>query len=646
MSFLLPATQAEEGKRNLLSGTFSQQDVERLLIQDDSWIPFPDYSDRAAWERIPEAKRKNYIAHAERYLNFAWTPVKATEYLEFSRSGNRIIMENPQNARRYALRSLALAELMEGRGRFMDDLVNGVFSFCEQGYWGLSACFYMYQRGKTKWDSNLGETNLPDIEDPIIDLWVAETGADLAWIWYMFHEAFDQISPVISQRLEQELRNRILEPYYSRMDYWWITGWGRGDSNNWNPWCNHNVMTTILLMEKDPAKKARGVYKSMTSVDVFFNGYGDDGACDEGPAYWNVAGGRAFDYLNMLNRALGGSVNLFQNELVKNIGRYMAKVYIGSGHYFVNFADASGKISPRGSLLYRYGEAIQDPSLASFGTWLMHRQNYDEAISGEPLGNVFDDLFLIDETWKKNPGAEPLYRESYLNDLQIAIAREQEGSNQGFYFAAKGGNNGESHNHNDVGSCIIHLNGEPVFVDAGVGTYTAQTFSADRYKIWSMQSNYHNLPVINGQGQLPGAKYTARNAEFVSNANTTLFSVDIAEAYPAEAAVKEWKRTYRLDRKKSLTITDQFVLQKNNGKTQIRFLTPLQCDLSRPGTVTLSNGEITLRMAYDARLLTPSIERQEIDDPKIVRVWGDHLNVLVFDCAPVQKAKTTFTLTH
>jgi hypothetical protein len=44
-------------------------------------------------------------------------------------------------------------------------------------------------------------------------------------------------------------------------------------------------------------------------------------------------------------------------------------------------------------------------------------------------------------------------------------------------MAIKGGNNGESHNHNDVGSFIIYTDGEPLFIDPGVGEYTAKTFS-------------------------------------------------------------------------------------------------------------------------------------------------------------------------
>ncbi len=75
------------------------------------------------------------------------------------------------------------------------------------------------------------------------------------------------------------------------------------------------------------------------------------------------------------------------------------------------------------------------------------------------------------------------------------------GSSLGWYLAAKGRYNAESHNHNDVGSFIVAVGGQPLLIDVGVETYTKNTFSAARYDIWTMQSEYHNLPVVDGQGQ-------------------------------------------------------------------------------------------------------------------------------------------------
>ncbi len=84
--------------------------------------------------------------------------------------------------------------------------------------------------------------------------------------------------------------------------------------------------------------------------------------------------------------------------------------------------------------------------------------------------------------------AEPLPGEVWLPDLQMMAARERPGTSEGLYVAAWGGHNGQSHNHNDVGNVIVYRDGRPLLVDAGVGEYTAKTFSPQRYEIWTMQS--------------------------------------------------------------------------------------------------------------------------------------------------------------
>jgi hypothetical protein len=41
----------------------------------------------------------------------------------------------------------------------------------------------------------------------------------------------------------------------------------------------------------------------------------------------------------------------------------------------------------------------------------------------------------------------------------VAAARLRQGSVNGLYFAALGGHNAESHNHNDVGNFVVYLDG-------------------------------------------------------------------------------------------------------------------------------------------------------------------------------------------
>ena len=69
-------------------------------------------------------------------------------------------------------------------------------------------------------------------------------------------------------------------------------------------------------------------------------------------------------------------------------------------------------------------------------------------------------------------------------------ARSRAASSEGLYVAAWGGHNAQSHNHNDVGNVLVFSDGQPVFVDAGAPTYTAETFSSKRYDNWSFQSAF------------------------------------------------------------------------------------------------------------------------------------------------------------
>jgi hypothetical protein len=131
--------------------------------------------------------------------------------------------------------------------------------------------------------------------------------------------------------------------------------------------------------------------------------------------------------------------------------------------------------------------------------------------------------------------------DTYFPDLKVMLLRDSENPKEGMFLAMKGGHNDESHNHNDVGSFVVYKNGLPVLIDAGVGEYTKQTFSPDRYKIWSMQSLYHNLPSFDGVGQHNGAQYKSKN-EVYSKEERSL-TLYITDAYPEECGLLSYSRS-------------------------------------------------------------------------------------------------------
>src|SRR5690349_8430680 len=330
VAVLLPVRAQERGKqRDILMKELASIDLATALITDDSWNHAPRYSDRAFWNNLPAEVRQGYLADAEKYLDYNWPVVKATDYLEIIRSGNRL--QEVYAGPRAALTALVMGELVEGKGRFIDQVINGVWYFCEQTWWGWSAHFYLQR----------APNGLPDVNEPTIDLGVGEMANNLAWTWHLFKEEFDKIHPLISIRLKDEIVKKVIEPYYARNDFWWMSlrpkeGYSvntpdnpwrdyKNDSNpnllvsakitgsgvnNWNPWVNYNMLNCILLLETDASKKRDGIRKLIHSLDQFPNSYPDDGGCDEGPSYWGVAGSVFYQSLALLKDVTGGSFDV------------------------------------------------------------------------------------------------------------------------------------------------------------------------------------------------------------------------------------------------------------------------------------------------------------------------------------------------
>ena len=168
-------------------------DLNKNLITDNSWNKLPDYKDRQFWQNVPANLRDEYISKAERFLDYNWPVVKATDYLEFIRSGDR--RQEAYSAPSNALNSLVMGELIEGKGRFIDQIINAVWYYSEQTWWGWSA-HLSFQKAPI---------GLPDVNEPTVDLGVGEIANDLSWTWYLFKDEFDKVHPLISSRLKQEI---------------------------------------------------------------------------------------------------------------------------------------------------------------------------------------------------------------------------------------------------------------------------------------------------------------------------------------------------------------------------------------------------------------------------------------------------------
>ncbi len=596
-------------QRNLLSGHFKLEDVKNSLVRKDDWKPFPQTA--AEWkERVPQAQLDEIVKRGEQLLGKEIPQVPATLLLEYVRTGNRSNYEAKSFARRNNLMDLVLAESVEDKGRFSDAIANYVWAICEETYWGVPA-----HLGTQK-----AKSGLPDVEDPIVELFGAETVSTLALTDYFVGEKLDKVSPLIRKRIYLEAYRKIFGPVNRLPVYSWMDPARK--VNNWDPWIMSNLMTANLLLEPDDTKRAANVYQYMKSTDVYLNGLGDDGGCDEGPSYWFAAGGAVFDTLETLQSATNNRINIYDEPLIKKMASYIYKMHIAD-NYFVNFADADPKFNGDGPMLYRFGKDIKDESLSQFGLYLYSRNTI-------PVGEGFEkprrirDMLTLNEIRESKPSYVPV-GEAWFSDIQVLTAR----TNSGLFLATHAGNNDESHNHNDVGDFIVYLGNEPVIIDAGRGNYTAKTFSSKRYELWFTQSQYHNLPIVNGFGQLAGKPYLAESVKQSSSGAATSLFMDISKAYPKEAGINFWNRTVDLNRAKDVVeISDDYSLAKAPMSLQQIFMTVCDVDISVAGKVKLTTpkGKI-LTLTYSQNDWAVATENPSTEEPEyssFATKWENH----------------------
>lgn len=592
--------------RDLLQKQATAERLQSLILAPDAWVRYPAYTDRKGWDAFTGALRDGIIKEGEKYLNYAWQVVKATDYLEYERSGSRTVMENPYNNNNKAISYLVFAELAEGKGRFTEQIINGIWQACEMSSWCLSAHLPVQQTRR----------NLPDFHETIIDLGSGDMGSFLSWTWYFLHHEFDKVNPIIAQRLSKEIHDRIMEPYMQRSDYWWQALSGKQDVlvNNWNPWVNSNVMTCYLLLESDPVKRAAGVYKTMRSTDQFINYVKSDGACEEGPSYWGHAAGKLYDYLQILYVATGGKISLFQEPMIRRMGEYISHSYVGND-WVVNFADASARGGGDDILIYRYGKAVNSPEMIAFAAYLLKKDNGKaDLVASRDFFRSIENVRTYGEL-KEQAAALPSFNDAWYPETQFLYLRY----GAGMFFAGKAGFNNESHNHNDVGTFNIYADTLPMIIDAGVGTYTRQTFGKERYGIWTMQSDYHNVPRINGVPQSFGAEFRAKDVYFDDKKEQ--FSLDLGSAYPVDAAVQSWHRTYNFN-SSGLIIREEFKLTALKAPNELHYLVWARPDLSKPGRVLLSKAGRTLQMQYDPKQFDAAFDTISLDDKRLSNVWG------------------------
>lgn len=551
-----------------------------------------------------EEAKNSILSIAEEYSSMEYEPILAHSYMRYEKNGNRSIYEGEYFNRRRMVWHLFLGEYIERKGRFLEKLIDGIWLILDECSWVIPA----HTKIRIDYVPKLPLQYKHEVD--IVDLFSAETGAMLSLVGYLGKNFLNEVTPIICDRIFYEVRRRVILPYLNYNDFWWM-GYVRKNINNWCPWISSNVLISCALLEPDMETRKNITRKAMEVIDHFTRNYHNDGGCDEGPNYWTVAGASYFDCLEILYDITGGYADVFDNPFIRSMGEYIAKFCIDSDeNYYINFADSGPRVNINKNLIVRFGRRTHSDVLWQFGL------NCKKAPTNVQMQyNLYRSLKnLYEENLLSESGSYQYPKKVWFGGIQVMIARESEKNSEGLFFAMKGGHNRESHNHNDVGQFVVYDNGKPLIIDVGVGTYCADTFNENRYKIWTMRSCYHNLPSFGDIDQKYGFEHHSEDVMYDEEHNK--LSMELKRAYPEESSLIRFVRTGELNHG-AITITDDIEL-KEQKKTTFHFML---ADQPR-----VKNGYIQLndqrKLYFDEKMLSAAVEEIQIEDPAIRKNWN------------------------
>lgn len=259
-------------------------------------------------------------AYGERALKEPMPSLSFRLYRQFSDTGERKAYEEAYFDRRGRLAAVTMLALDLSRPNAMQVLEDMLWDICGEYTWCLTA--------------HLG-TGEVDQVDGNIDLFAAETVHMLAEVVTIHAERLDRL---VIERIRFEAERRIFTPLYrDQRKFHWQTA-----DHNWSAVCGGCCgMAALLLLEDEPTLR-ESICQTVSCMDAFLSGYGEDGGCAEGIGYWVYGFGYFTYYAEMLREYSKGELDLLTGSKITAIAAFPLRVHLSGGTY-VNYSDSAEK---------------------------------------------------------------------------------------------------------------------------------------------------------------------------------------------------------------------------------------------------------------------------------------------------------------
>ena len=508
------------------------------ILPDENFDFAPPVTDRAAWSHWQDDVFGHQIlARARELVAMGWPDYNDATYIDCleTESVTKINTVLPLVRERQGV--FLLAEAIFDEGEFLDVIASDFRNLTKLSSW-------VHPNNDLERRNLNGDT----IE---IDLVTAHYSTQLGHTVYILGSRLDA---GLVRDIRAEVDRRAFHPLRKRLEsgedvYWWVDV-----THNWNS-VNLACMVQAAAALLPAEERAWWFATGEMLVKYFRESFNSDGFCTEGVSYWSYGVANYIFISEMFRLGTNGLVDLFDEPKMSRVALYPERVEIQPG-LFPTYADC------------RLG--AQPVFWAQF--WLDNRRGAPTDES-QPIANPPDALnsgklaylaqailWMFHTIAPRAPRAtkRPVELRNWFKDSSLLIARPGSKTKRKLSATLLGGHNGVNHNHNDLGTFTVILDGRALIVDPGLEIYSFRTFSLQRYESQLLNSYGHPVPRVAGQLQEAGPEWQSSvlETEFTDDVDRVVF--DLRRAYDVPS-LRSLEREFIYDRRGegSVTVIDR-----------------------------------------------------------------------------------------
>lgn len=559
---------------------------------------YAEAKDAENWRRIREDVNYSefWISLEKQAAHLTENPVRAplfSEFTLFGDTGDRAIYQKVFEQLYSGVHVFSMLAMTEDKPEWKSGLENAIWNVCNEYTWVIPAHVGLYVN---EYPNGIWDQPVPPRET--VDLLAGMTAFTLA---ETVHLLKDRLHPWVIHRVKEEIEKRIFDVYFKdpTPQNWELK------TNNWPAVCSSSIGATAIYMIEDSEKLAGMLWRVIGVLRNYFSGFDEQGATPEGPAYWQYGFSHFVYFAELLKERTHGRISLLSDEKVSSISHFPQFCMLTGGKV-VNFSDSAEEVKLNPGLIQRlqhYVPTLQLPT-AEYrmtpvpGNWLDVTRGMLWSMNSKIVNSTEDSERTQEQIFTGN---------------QWVISKVRDSHGGITAFAAKGGHNEEPHNHNDLGHFILHVNGQNVLADLGLGRYTKQYFQPKiRYEMINAGSHGHSVPIVDGCRQGFGKSYRSEIINKQISEDCLQVTLDLTKAYDCvalEGLTREfvWKRPFH--EIPQLVITDKVILNKAPATFQEVFISSVEPQETSIGRLQMNS----VALIYDPRQWKLEIEHLLVD---------------------------------